>query len=78
MILSLLDGGIGDGPGEALMCSRTRCTVPAKWAIQWRNPKIHTADRRKNWLACDEHLPVLRDFLEARSFPLQVVAVDEL
>ena len=39
-------------------------------AIEWRNPRIHTGDRVKVWLACDEHVEVLRDFLAARAFPL--------
>ncbi|SJM60622.1 hypothetical protein CZ774_10060 [Frigoribacterium sp. JB110] len=39
----------------------------------WRNPKIHSADRRKVWLACDEHVTYLREFLASRSFPLEVV-----
>jgi hypothetical protein len=29
------------------------------------------------WLACDEHLEFLREFLDARSFPLRVVEVME-
>jgi hypothetical protein len=38
----------------------------------WRNPRIHTGEKRKTWLACDEHVEVLRDFLAARAFPLEV------
>ena len=34
--------------------------------IEWNNPKIHTPDRRKTWLACDEHKGSLSDFLAAR------------
>ncbi len=59
-------------------CSRAGCREEALWAILWRNPKIHTEDRRKTWLACDEHLVVLREFLAARSFPLDVLPVGEL
>jgi hypothetical protein len=50
--------------------------VEATVAIQWRNPRIHTGDRFKVWLACDEHVPVLRDFLAARAFPLEVKPLD--
>ena len=39
----------------------------------WRNPKIHTADRTKQWLACDDHRESLSDFLARRDFPLTVV-----
>ncbi|MGO2140648.1 MAG: hypothetical protein ACTH30_09545 [Leucobacter sp.] len=59
-------------------CSRAGCRDEATWALRWRNPKIHTADRRKTWLACDEHREVLSAFLTDRSFPLEVVSVGEL
>ena len=36
--------------------------------LLWNNPKIHTEDRRKQWLACDEHRDILGDFLKARGF----------
>lgn len=59
-------------------CSRAGCQNEAVQAIRWRNPKIHSADRRKIWLACATHLEYLRDFLEARSFPLEVISLDRL
>lgn len=59
-------------------CSRAGCRDEAAWALVWRNPKIHTQDRRKTWLACDEHREVLAAFLTDRSFPLQVLTVGEL
>lgn len=59
-------------------CSRAGCRDEASWVLQWRNPKIHTPERKKQWLACDAHLDVLRTFLEDRSFPLEVLAVSEL
>ncbi len=69
---------LGGEPALRHVCSRASCGSEATSAIQWRNPKIHAADRCKTWLACDEHLDYLREFLAARSFPLDVVAVDEL
>jgi hypothetical protein len=57
-------------------CSRAGCREEATAAIEWRNPRIHTGDRVKVWLACDEHVEVLRDFLAARAFPLQVKPLD--
>lgn len=57
---------------ETLSCSRAGCRTHAAWRIDWRNPKIHAADRRKTWLACDEHVDFLREFLAARDFPLVV------
>lgn len=53
-------------------CSRAGCRAAATWRIDWRNPRIHTTDRRKTWVACDEHVGYLREFLAAREFPLSV------
>ena len=43
------------------------------WALRWNNPKLHTPDRRKVWLACDDHKASLSDFLGARGFLKEVV-----
>ncbi|MDQ1128433.1 hypothetical protein [Microbacterium sp. SORGH_AS_0888] len=51
-------------------CSRAGCRAAATARIDWRNPRIHTGERRKTWLACDEHLPFLRDYLTSRGFPV--------
>ena len=51
-------------------CSRAGCSEPATLAINWRNPKIHTRDRVKIWLACDEHREFLHDYLATRGFPV--------
>lgn len=40
--------------------------------VVWRNPRIHAADRRKVWLACDEHVDYLHDYLADRQFPVAV------
>ncbi|ONI69371.1 hypothetical protein BWI15_22535 [Kribbella sp. ALI-6-A] len=56
----------------ASVCSARGCGAPARWALRWNNPKIHTAERRKTWLACDEHKQSLSDFLGARSFLREV------
>ena len=53
---------------EPLVCSAKGCQARGRWALVWNNPKLHTPDRRKNWLACDEHRQQLADFLGARSF----------
>lgn len=63
-----------DGPGE-LICSAKGCTEPALHQILWNNPKIHTPDRRKTWLACGEHEEHLRTFLSARDFYRETVEV---
>ena len=62
--------GLGAEP-DGLICSRAGCLEDAAWRIEWRNPKIHTEDRVKVWLACDEHVDYLAEFLLARSFPVR-------
>lgn len=56
------------------ICSAKGCQAVAVWQLQWNNPKLHTPDRRKVWLACDEHRQTLADFLGARGFLKDVVA----
>lgn len=51
-----------------LQCSRKACTANAVWQLLWNNPKIHTPERRKIWLACDDHREFLADFLSSRAF----------
>lgn len=70
--------GLGGDLEERFTCSRARCSERAESAILWRNPKIHDEDRRKTWLACPEHLEVLRDFLSTRGFPLEVRTIEEI
>jgi hypothetical protein len=50
----------------------------ARHAVVWNNPKLHTADRRKVWLACDEHRTSLADFVALRGFLIEVVPVEAL
>ena len=59
------------GP-DGLVCSAKGCRQGAAFDLQWNNPKIHTADRRKHWLACGEHLDQLSGFLSARGFLREV------
>ncbi|TWE12708.1 hypothetical protein [Rudaeicoccus suwonensis] len=61
-----------------LVCSAKDCGQRAVHGLVWRNPRIHTDDRRKIWLACDAHRESLSQFLSMRGFPLTVVGVDEL
>jgi hypothetical protein len=53
---------------EVPLCSAKGCAAPAVWVLEWNNPKLHTPDRRKQWLACDEHRDPLGAFLRARGF----------
>ncbi|GAB3996898.1 acetone carboxylase [Nocardioides marmoraquaticus] len=59
---------------DADTCSAKGCQQPAAHQLRWNNPKLHTPDRRKVWLACDEHREHLADFLGARGFLREVVA----
>lgn len=52
-------------PSDAI-CSRKACRLPATWQLLWNNPKIHTPDRRKVWVACGEHREWLEDYLQTR------------
>jgi hypothetical protein len=61
---------------DALICSAKGCTAAAVHQVVWNNPKIHTPDRRKVWLACDEHESSLRSFLDARDFYRETVPLD--
>ncbi|PSL00195.1 hypothetical protein CLV63_102322 [Murinocardiopsis flavida] len=60
--------------GEPPRCSRKGCTAPAEWVLVWNNPKVHTPERRKTWVACGEHREFLTRFLDARGFMRETVA----
>ena len=62
--------------GMPLTCSARGCRADATWSLLWNNPKLHTPDRRKSWLACDEHRETLGDFLRARGFLRDVEPLD--
>jgi hypothetical protein len=53
---------------DDLICSSKGCQALATTALLWNNPKIHPPERRKTWLACDEHRESLAQFLSARNF----------
>jgi hypothetical protein len=60
-----------DSP-EPAICSAKGCRAPAAWSVVWNNPKLHTPERRKVWLACEEHRQHLADFLDVRGFLIGV------
>lgn len=64
------------GPDE-LICSAKGCPDPAAFQVVWNNPKIHTPDRRKIWLACPEHRDHLAEYLSRRDFLREVLPLDE-
>jgi len=60
----------------SLTCSTRGCRADAGWSLLWNNPRLHTPERRKTWLACDEHRASLADFLRARGFLRDVEPLD--
>lgn len=60
---------------DELVCSARGCLAPAQFELGWNNPKIHTPDRRKVWLACAEHRESLSAFLGARNFLRDVTPI---
>ena len=71
-------GPPADSVGDALTCSRAACRNDATWGMLWNNPKIHTPERRKVWLTCDNHHEYFRSYLTTRNFLKQEVPVQEL
>ena len=63
------------GPHTDHVCSAKGCRAQA---VIWNNPKLHTRDRRKVWLACDDHEKSLADFVALRGFLIEVVPVEQL
>jgi hypothetical protein len=60
----------------SLTCSAKGCRAEAVWSLLWNNPKLHTPDRRKSWLACQEHRATLVEFLSARQLLRDVEPLD--
>jgi hypothetical protein len=58
--------GDDDGP----RCSAKGCRAGATVDLSWRNPRLHDTARTKHWLACDEHVDHLADYLAVRGFLL--------
>ena len=56
-----------DDPTEAT-CSARGCRAPAVHVLLWNNPKVHTPEREKAWVACDQHRPTLSEYLDVRGF----------
>jgi hypothetical protein len=65
-------------PPSDLVCSARACGGRAVHALRWNNPRLHTPDRRKTWLACEEHLESLSQHLDVRGFLREVVPAEHL
>jgi hypothetical protein len=66
----------GSEPASPI-CSAKGCRADAVWVLAWNNPKLHTPDRRKTWLACEEHREHLSKFLGVRGFLKDVVRLED-
>ncbi len=77
--MSIFDFAAGSGPSiaeAAAVCSRKACRAGASWQLLWNNPKIHTPERRKIWLACAEHRDWLEDYLQTRGLWKETLPLD--
>ena len=50
------------------ICSAKGCSQPATFQLVWNNPRLHTPEREKIWLACDDHREHLAGHLDVRGF----------
>jgi hypothetical protein len=66
-----------ENAAAAPICSAKGCRADAVWVLAWNNPKLHTPERRKTWLACEEHREHLSSFLDVRGFLKDVVTLTE-
>lgn len=64
--MSLFDQLAGISGPELPTCSRKGCRTAASWRLLWNNPRIHSPERRKTWLGCEEHAPWLENYLTER------------
>lgn len=55
-----------------MFCSAKGCQEPGWYKVVWNNPKVHTPDREKTWIACEEHRQHLADFVDRRGFLIRV------
>jgi hypothetical protein len=65
-----------EAEADLAICSARGCRSVATWSVVWNNPKLHTPDREKIWVACDEHKQSLSDFLSIRSFLKRVDPIE--
>ena len=57
------------GPSdEPVPCSAKGCRTEAVHVLVWNNPRLHTPEREKTWVACDVHREPLSGHLDVRGF----------
>jgi hypothetical protein len=78
--VSIFDFAAGTDPAGAeagAICSRKACRAQASWQLLWNNPKIHSPERRKTWLACAEHRGWLEDYLHTRGLWKETLPLED-
>jgi hypothetical protein len=65
-------------PPSNLVCSARGCRAPARWGLRWNNASLHTPERHKTWLACDEHRAYLTEYLSLRGFLRETIPSQDL
>jgi hypothetical protein len=76
-LFDLAGSGADTAAAPGAVCSRKACRAAAQWQLLWNNPKIHTPERRKIWLACGEHRAWLEDYLQTRGLWKETLALAE-
>lgn len=76
--MSIFDLAGSDTAIPEARCSRKGCRNGASWQLLWNNPKIHTPERRKIWLACGEHRTWLEEYLQTRGLWKETLELGEL
>jgi hypothetical protein len=61
-----------------MRCGAKGCRTEAVYGLLWNNPKLHTPDRLKTWLACEDHRESLSYFLSVRGFLKDTVPVSQI
>ena len=76
--MSIFDLAGSDTVISEARCSRKGCRSAASWQLLWNNPKIHSPERRKVWLACEEHRTWLEEYLQTRGLWKETLELGEL
>ncbi|MEE1620219.1 hypothetical protein ACQ3I4_02380 [Zafaria sp. Z1313] len=74
--MSLFDQLAGAEGPSVPRCSRKGCRDDAAWSLLWNNPRLHSPERRKVWLACEGHRGWLEDYLATRGLLKQTLPFD--
>jgi hypothetical protein len=78
--MSIFDFAAGTTPAAAeaaAVCSGKACRAQASWQLLWNNPKIHSPERRKTWLACADHRDWLEDYLQTRGLWKDTLPIED-